>query len=116
MKANHKSFGTIEVSGQIYDHDLIIDDGDISKRSKKPSKPYKSDFGHTPLSINEDIPWNGQLIIGTGASGRLPVMDNVYEEAETRGTEIVEIKTDKACELISKMEDSEVNAILHSTC
>jgi hypothetical protein len=116
MKAKHASFGTIEVDGKKYEHDLIIDGGTIKKRSKKPSKQYKSRFGHTPLSVNEDIPWNGKLVIGTGASGRLPVMDEVYDEAEERGTEIVEVQTDKACQLISDMPESDVKAILHSTC
>lgn len=116
MKAKHVSFGTLEVDGKTYDHDLIIDGDRIRKRSKKPSKQYKSQFGHTPLSVNEDIPWNGELIVGTGASGRLPIMEDVYEEAENRGTEIIEVQTDKACELISKMNESEVKAILHSTC
>jgi len=116
MQARHASFGTLEIDGEKYDHDLIIDGGTIQKRSKKPSKPYKSQFGHTPLSAEEDIPWNGRLIIGTGASGRLTVMDEVHEEAEKRGVEITEVRTEQACDIITSLEDSDVHAILHSTC
>lgn len=116
MEAKHISFGTIEVNGERYDHDLVIDAGSVSRRSKKPSKPYKKQFGHTPLSIEEEIPWNGSLIIGTGASGRLPVMERVYHEAERRGVKLTEVRTDKACRVVSDMEDQDVHAILHSTC
>lgn len=116
MKAKHISFGTIKIDGERYDHDLVIDAGSISKRSKKPSKPYKSQFGHTPLSVEEEIPWNGSLIIGTGASGQLPVMDEVYREAEQRGVSLTEVRTDKACKVLSEMDNEDVHAILHSTC
>ena len=53
-----------------YEHDVVIDRGDVRKRIKKPSKPHRAIYGHTPLSADEDIPWSGsQLIIGTGAYG-----------------------------------------------
>ena len=40
----------------------------MRKRKKKPSKPYRDEFGHTPLSADEELPWGGgRLIIGTGA-------------------------------------------------
>ena len=47
----------------------------MRKRSKKPSKPYRDRFGHTPLSADEELPWGERrLIIGTGAYGSLPIM------------------------------------------
>ena len=55
--------------------DVIIDRGEIRKRKKKPSKKFREQFGHTPLSIEEEILWQcHQLIIGSGAYGGLPVM------------------------------------------
>jgi hypothetical protein len=60
-------FGSIEVEGRAYEHDIVIDRGVVRKRSKKPSKPYRDKFGHTPLSADEELPWGGpRLIIGTG--------------------------------------------------
>jgi hypothetical protein len=48
-------------------------------------KGLKDRFGHTPLSVNEDIPWSaGRLVIGTGANGSLPVMDEIEREAAGR--------------------------------
>jgi hypothetical protein len=41
-------------------------------------------FGHTPLSIEERIPWKcTRLVIGTG-TGALPVMKEVKREAKRR--------------------------------
>jgi hypothetical protein len=75
-------FGSIEVEGRAYEHDIVIDRGAVRKRSKKPSKPYRDKFGHTPLSADEELPWGGpQLIIGTGAHGSLPIMPEVVAEA-----------------------------------
>jgi hypothetical protein len=71
------AFGSIHIHGSTYEHDVIIDRGEIRKRKKKPSKQFRNEFGHTPLSA-EEIPWKcGQLVIGTGAYGKLPVMQEV---------------------------------------
>ena len=37
-----------------YEHDVVIDCGEIRKRKKKPSKEFRDAFGHTPLSIEEE--------------------------------------------------------------
>lgn len=60
-------FGSLQIDGTTYEHDVVIDRGKISKRKKKPSKKFRADFGHAPLSVKEDIPWKcGQLVVGTG--------------------------------------------------
>jgi hypothetical protein len=61
------SFGSVQIDSVTYDYDVVIDRGKIRKRSKKPSKQFRGEFGHTPLSIEEDIPWKcRRLVIGTG--------------------------------------------------
>src|SRR5919108_2231996 len=83
------SFGSIQIDGSTYEHDVVIDRGEISKRKKKPSKKFRDEFGHTPLSVEEKIPWKcRQLVIGTGAYGKLPVME-VKREAERRKMHLV---------------------------
>ena len=63
----------------------MIDAGRVEKRHKRPSKPHREEYGHTPLSAEERIPWSGaRLIVGTGASGSLPIMPAVRAEAERR--------------------------------
>ena len=116
MKAKLIEFGQIEIDGERYDFDLVIENGVVRKRRKKASKVYRERYDHTPLSVAEDIPWNGKrLIIGMGIEGKLPIMPEVYKEAERRGVEIVAVRTEDAC-LLLRRAGKEVNAILHVTC
>src|SRR5438874_13286213 len=82
MKTRLVEFREIEVEGKHYTHDVVIDAGKVRKRKKGPSKQFREKFGHTPLSAGEEIPWGGKrLIVGTGAHGALPVMDEVLSIA-----------------------------------
>ena len=117
MRFSDYSFGSVRVDGVTYDHDVVIDGGTVRKRKKGPSKAHRARYGHTPLSIEEAIPWSGErLIVGTGVHGSLPVMDAVYQEAERRGVEIVAVKTETACRLLAALPAENVHAILHVTC
>jgi len=109
------SFGSVEIDGNTYEHDVVIDRGEVRKRKKSPSQKFRDEFGHTPLSLEEEIPWKcKRLIIGTGAYGNLPVMKQVKREAERRQVELVIVPTSEALSLIEK--ESKANAILHVTC
>ena len=111
------AFGTIEIDGHRYDHDVVIEHGQVRKRKKGPSKAYRDAFGHTPVSMDEAIPWSAdRLIIGTGASGALPIMPEVLEEAQSRGVEVVMRPTAAACEALAAEDGPNVAAILHVTC
>ena len=117
MKAKLIAFGEIEVDAERYDYDVVIDGGKVRKRKKAPSKQYREENGHTPLSIKEEIPWGGsQLIVGTGAYGRLPVMPEIREEAERRGIKLVAVPTKEACRLLRDLKPKNAYAILHTTC
>ncbi len=108
-------FGSIEIDGATYEHDVVIDDGRIRRRDKGPSKALRT-AGHTPLSAAEEIPWScRRLVIGSGAAGALPVLDTVPEEARRRGVELVVVPTVEAIELL-RSGDEGTNAILHVTC
>jgi hypothetical protein len=110
-------FGSIEVDGRAYEHDIVVDRGVVRRRSKKRSKKYRDKFGHTPLSADEELPWGGRrLIIGTGAYGSLPIMPEVVAEAARRNVDLVAVPTDQACRLIAGEKGRTVNAILHVTC
>ena len=90
--------------------------GRIPKRKKKPSKVSRGEFGHTPLSIEEEIPWDcRRLVVGTGASGGLPVMDEVKREATSRQVALVTTPTREAIEALQAGPE-DTNAILHVTC
>ena len=109
------SFGTLRIDGCAYNNDVVIDRGEVRKRKKAPSQRFRDEFGHTPLSIEEKIPWKcKRLVIGTGAYGNLPVMKEVQREAERRHIELVIIPTKEALRLVEK--EPKANAILHVTC
>ena len=94
---------------------MVIDRGAVRKRKKAPSKKFRDEFGHTPLSIEEKIPWKcRRLVIGTGAYGRLPIMREVKLEAKRRHVELVIVPTSEAIRLMEK--ESAANAVLHVTC
>ena len=115
MRFEGFSFGFIRIDGVTYPHDVVIDRGEVRKRKKKPSRKYRDAFGHTPVSVEERIPWKcRRLIIGTG-TGALPVMPEVGLEAREREVELVALPTAEAIELLNQ-EPSDTNAILHVTC
>ncbi len=117
MKTRFVGFGEIEVDGRRVRHDVVIDRGRISRRHKGPSKPLRDQYGHTPLTLAEKIPWRcRRLIVGTGAEGALPIVDDVVAEARRRGGELLAVRTEEACKLLAKADPDETSAILHVTC
>jgi hypothetical protein len=117
MRVERYEFGEITIDGVRYEHDLVIAGGRIRKRKKGPSKARKKEFGHTPLTAAEEIPWDArQLWIGTGAHGRLPVADDVREEARRRGVKMVIRETPALAKMINEHLTANVNLILHVTC
>ena len=117
MDVEYPGFGAIVINGQRFDRDMVVEQGRLRPRKKGPSKARRGDYGHTPLTAAEDLPWSGsKLIIGTGASGRLPILPEVLDEAEARGIELVALPTSEACELLRSIASEQVSAVLHVTC
>jgi len=115
MQFDSFSFGSIRIDGITYEHDVVIDRGEVRKRKKGPSQRFRDAFGHTPLSTDEEIPWNcRRLVIGTG-TGALPVMEEVKREAQQRKVELLIVPTLRAIDLL-KQPSGDTNAILHVTC
>jgi hypothetical protein len=115
MRFEGFTFGSIRIDGVTYEHDVVIDRGQVRKRKKKPSKKFRDNFGHTPLSLEEEIPWKcRRLVVGTGA-GALPVMEDLKREAKRRRIELLILPTMQAIEVLERDAD-ETNAVLHVTC
>jgi len=116
MRIQDFSFGSIRIDGVTHEYDVVIECGEVRKRKKKGSKKFRDDFGHTPLSPEEEIPWKcRRLIIGTGAYGGLPVMGAVRREAKKRGVALLVMPTAEAISELERDPD-QTNAILHVTC
>ena len=116
MQFDNFSFGSIRIDGSTYEHDVVIDRGEIYRRKKKASKQFREKFGHTPLSVEENIPWKcRELVIGSGAYGKLPVMQEVRREAERLKIKLLVLPTAEAIKVLEQnLKDT--NAILHVTC
>lgn len=115
MRFEAFSFGSICIDGVTYEHDVLIDRGQVRKRKKKASKKFCDAFGHTPLSIEEEIPWKcRKLVIGTG-TGALPVMEEVKQGAKRRRIQLLVLPTAQAIQVLQENPDG-ANAILHLTC
>jgi hypothetical protein len=115
MRFEKFSFGSILIDDVTYEHDVVIDRGKVHKRMKKPSRKFRDSFGHTPLSIEEKIPWKcTRLVIGTG-TGALAVMKEVKREAKRRKIKLLILPTVQAIKEL-KQHPSDTNAILHVTC
>ena len=92
---------------------MVIHRGKVGKRKKKASKKFREAFGHTPLSLEEKIPWKcSRFVVGTG-EGALPVMDEVKREAKRRKMELIILSTEEAMKVLNQRGE---NAILHVTC
>jgi len=116
MRIDQFTFGSIRIDGVIHEHDVVIARGRVRKRKKKSSKPFRGAFGHTPVSIEENIPWDcRRLVVGTGADGALPVMDEVKQEAARLEVELLAVPTREAIRAL-QAEPKDTNAILHVTC
>jgi hypothetical protein len=108
------AFGKIYLDGKTYSEDIIIEKGEISRRHKSISRMSKGDYGHTPLTIHENIPWDCcTLVIGTGMNGNLPVKDEIFKTADELCVKVVLKKTKDALDHIG---DDDTNFILHLTC
>jgi hypothetical protein len=117
VKATFVGFGEIRVAGERITRDVVIDGGRLRRRDKGPSKTLRGQFGHTPLSAAEEIPWGGRrLIVGTGADGAMPISPDVYAEAKRRGIELEALSTRDACRRLTEIRRGDAYAVLHVTC
>jgi len=116
MRFQRFSFGSIRIDGTTFESDLVIVGDSIRKRKKKASKPLRDQYGHTPLSLEEEIPWDcRRLVVGTGAFGALPITDEVVQEAARRSVELIAVPTKEAIDVL-RQDRAHTNAILHLTC
>ena len=114
VKADKVSFGEIVIDGKLWTDDIVIDKGHIAFRNKSVSRMSKGQYGHTPLTIHENIPWGcSTLVVGTGIYGSLPVTDEVYRMAEELNVTLV---VKKLKEAVKHLNDPDTNFVFHLTC
>ena len=117
MKVRLLGFGSIDVDGREYEHDIVIEGGRVREAREEALEAVSTRLrAHTTVG-RRGAPWGGsELIVGTGVHGSLPVMPEVAEEAGRRGVRLTAIPTADACRLIAGLDSREVRAVLHVTC
>jgi hypothetical protein len=116
-KFTNIKFGSVTIDGIEYVKDVIFDGGEIRQRKKKPSKHLREKYGHTPLTLQENIPWDcATLVIGKGMSNKLPITEAFKKEAKKHGVELIILQTPDAIDYFTKNYNSKMNAIFHITC
>ena len=58
MDVEYPGYGAIVVEGKRFEHDVVVEAGEVRRRDKGPSKARRGQYGHTPLSAGEEIPWS----------------------------------------------------------
>ncbi len=117
MKVEKVSFGSIKIDGKEFREDIIIEKGEIKQRNKSVSRKFKHIYGHTPLTIEENIPWDCEtLVIANGFYGALPIKEEVIEEAKRRGVEVKIVKTGELPEIFNRFDLTKTNFVIHLTC
>ena len=56
MKMSKLRFGSLQIDGEKYTKDVILEGGKLRTRKKKPSREFRHQFNHTPVSPSEEIP------------------------------------------------------------
>ena len=107
------TFGKFVVDEKEYESNIILL-GKIVNRAR-----YLPDHG---LAFDDIIPLveykPEYIVIGTGASGVMPVSDEIKELIETKGIKLIVEKTPDACRTYNSLlsENKKVAAFLHDTC
>ncbi len=110
-------FGSITINEIVYEDDVVIKSGVVSKRKKSASKHLREKYGHTPITPAENIPWDcDTLIVGIGMSSQLPVTDDFKKEAKSKKVVLILLETPDAVAYFTKHYYSRMNAVFHITC
>lgn len=106
-------FGEITINDETYENDLYIVDGTIHPNwwRKEGHKLHLEDITEI-LSSNPHT-----LVIGTGFYGRMKLTDEVKEELDNIGCQLIAKKTKQAVEIFNDRSDREnIACAFHLTC
>jgi len=114
MNIENYSFGSIQIDGNSYHHDVIVFPGNVQTNwQRREGHSLCLEDLDTVLAYNPDI-----FIMGTGASGVLTVPEGIKQTLQARGIPLVAFKTAEACKQFNAgiAKGKRVVAGLHLTC
>lgn len=111
-------FGSITISGELYEHDVVIRlSSNVKKRKKKLSKAKYGTSHKVSLEEAEHIFETGakRLIVGTGQSGNVVLSDEAAEYFRQNGCSVQLLPTPQAVTAWNAAQGA-VIAMFHVTC
>ncbi len=113
-KIDKYSFGEIVIDGIRYESDVVIlPEGVFSDWWRlEGHKLHLEDIREYLSKAVIDV-----LVVGTGASGIMKVMDEVMLEMRARGIEVIALPTGEACKVYNDLSTKKrVMGVFHLTC
>lgn len=124
VKFEDTKFGSITISGQMYNHDVYLFPDDIIEKRNKSNSPRIQ--GHRSLSkweLEKLLSSKPEvLIIGMGQSGVLPMSDETSEWLKQKSKElsinVIKAKTPVILNQVNTMieEGRRIAGVFHITC
>jgi hypothetical protein len=117
-KIDKTKFGSITISGEKYEHDILIrQNGKVEKRKKKLSKEVSGTSHIISLAEAEYIYEDGaeKLIIGSGQSGMVKLSEEAAAFFEQMNCKVELLPTPDAIHLWNKTENLSIG-LFHITC
>lgn len=111
-------FGSITISGELYEHDVVIRlNGKVKKRKKKLSKDKYGTSHTVSLDEAEHVfqPGAEHLIVGTGQIGRVELSVEAAEFFRKNGCSVQLLPTARALAVWNAAEGA-VIGMFHVTC
>jgi hypothetical protein len=111
-------FGSITVSGELYEHDIVISlSGKVKKRKKKLSKAKFGTSHLVSLDEAENIFDVGaqRLIVGTGQTGLVELSKEAADFFRQKGCSVQLLPTPRAVKVWNDAEGA-VIGMFHVTC
>ena len=111
-------FGSITISGELYEHDVVIRlSGKVKKRKKKLSKAKYGTSHKVSLEEAEHVFEAGakRLILGSGQSGSVELSDEAAEYFRKKGCSVQLLPTPQAITAWNAAKGA-VIGMFHVTC
>ena len=112
-------FGSITISGEVYDHDVIIGlDGKVKKRKKKLSSDLYGTSHIMSLDEAKYLYEKGakRLIVGAGQHGQLHLSEEAAGYFKKHECEVELSATPSALKAWNDAVDGEAIGVFHVTC
>ena len=115
---NGTEFGSITISGEVYEHDVVIRlSGEILKRKKKLSK---KEYGTSHLVSKKEIKFihekgSKRIVVGTGQYDSLRLSDEAGEYLRKRKCVVIARPTPEAIQMFNDSAPGTIG-LFHVTC